>query len=89
MSETYAMLNAVATSGRVTGTQTPSTDIHFFYRVKSTPFVRDCLAVPTKTLKTKPYVSGLREFLKGRAVIQGTRSTVHQVSMDLKREIVD
>lgn len=83
------MLDAVTTSCRVAGTHTSSANVDFFNRVKRAPFIRDRLSTSSKALKPKPYVSGLREFLKGRAVIQGTRSTVHQVSMDLKGDIVD
>ena len=82
------MLNAVTTSCRMARTQTSSADVNFFNRVKRAPFVRDRLSTTSKTLKPKPYVPGLREFLKGRAMIQGTRSTIHQVSMDLKGIVI-
>lgn len=57
------MLDAVATSASVAGTQAPSADVDLLYRVESAPFVTDRLPVTSNTLKTKPYVSRLREFL--------------------------
>lgn len=82
------MLDAVATSASVAGTQASSADVDLLYRVESAPFVSDRLSVTSNTLKTKPYVSRLREFLQARAVIQGTRSTVHQMGMDLKKSLL-
>lgn len=80
------MLNAVATPRRVSRAQASSPDVYLFDRIKAASFVRDRLPATSKALKTKPYVSSLSEFLKGRAVIQGTRPPVHQMSMDLQKE---
>lgn len=57
------MLDAVATSASVAGTQASSADVDLLDRVESAPFVSDRLSVTSNALKTKPYVSRLREFL--------------------------
>lgn len=79
----YPMLNAVATSCRMSGAQTTSSDIDFLYWIKGTSLVGKSLAVTSETLKTEPHESGLGEFLQSRAVVHSSRSTVHQVCVDL------
>lgn len=63
LQRTHPVLDAVATSASVAGTQASSADVDLLYRVESAPFVGDRLPVTSNTLKTKPYVSRLCEFL--------------------------
>jgi len=80
-------MNAVSAASGVSRAQASSADVNFLYRVKGASLVGESLPATSQSLETDLHVSGLSEFLQGRAVIQGTGPTVHQMRMDLGKQL--
>lgn len=67
----------------MTRTQTSSANIDLSYRIEGPPFVDEYLASSPKTLKAQPNEPRLAEILYRLAVIHRTRTSIHQLCVNL------